>query len=117
MWPDKPLDYVKLNDDLEGIHFGLFLNDKLVSVVSLFIKNEIAQFRKLATESEFQRKGLATELINCVFHYCQQRQVSKIWCNARQEKVDFYNKFQMTSTDNRFRKGGIDYVVMECIFN
>lgn len=49
MWPNKPLAYVKISNDLEGLHYGLFVADKLVSVVSLFIKGEVAQFRKFAT--------------------------------------------------------------------
>ena len=38
-----------LQDDEDGLHFGLFNKEKLVSVVSLFIDGEEAQFRKFAT--------------------------------------------------------------------
>lgn len=34
MWPNKPLDFVVLPIDEEGIHYGLFENKILVSVIS-----------------------------------------------------------------------------------
>ncbi len=49
MWPDHPWDFIKLQEDNNGKHFGLFVSNKLTSVISLFISNEEAQFRKFAT--------------------------------------------------------------------
>jgi hypothetical protein len=37
LWPDKPLDYVKIAEDEEGQHFGAFQDQELVSVISLFV--------------------------------------------------------------------------------
>lgn len=113
MWADKPLDYVKLPNDSEGIHFGLFKNDKLVSVVSLFIVNNKAQFRKLATEIAEQGQGYASKLLARLMQEAEKQQITKIWCNARVDKTKFYQKFGMYQTDKVFTKGGIDYVIME----
>lgn len=49
MWPDKPFDYIKLKEDESGIHYGLFIEEEMTSVISLFINNDEAQFRKFAT--------------------------------------------------------------------
>ncbi len=38
MWPNKEKEYVVLENDKEGVHFGLFKDEGLISVVSLFIK-------------------------------------------------------------------------------
>jgi len=38
MWPDKDFSYIQLKDDPLGIHYGLFEEGKLKSVVSIFIK-------------------------------------------------------------------------------
>lgn len=35
LWPDKDIDYVILENDSDGKHYGLFIGDKLVSVISL----------------------------------------------------------------------------------
>ncbi|MDN5211016.1 GNAT family N-acetyltransferase [Fulvivirgaceae bacterium BMA12] len=113
MWPTKPLDYVKLPKDLEGTHFGLWKDEILVSVVSLFIEDGSAQFRKLATETDKQGNGYGTALLSYVMQYASDQKVSKIWCNARTDKTSFYKKFGMIETDRRFTKGNQDYVIME----
>ena len=37
LWPDKPVEYVKVENDADGYHFGAFLNGDLVAVISLFV--------------------------------------------------------------------------------
>ncbi len=113
MWPAKPLNYIKLPKDLEGIHFGLWKDEMLVSVVSLFIEDGSAQFRKLATDTGEQGNGYATTLLAYVMQYASDQQVNKIWCNARSDKTSFYKKFGMIETDKRFTKEDQDYVIME----
>jgi hypothetical protein len=54
MWAHKPFDFVKIDEDTEGVHLGLFEAEKLVSIVSLFFKNKEIQFRKFATLRELQ---------------------------------------------------------------
>ena len=36
LWPDKPREFVKVPEDESGIHFGLYFEGALVSVISLF---------------------------------------------------------------------------------
>lgn len=116
MWPTKPIDYVRLPNDEEGRHFGLYINDELVSVISLFIENSQAQFRKFATLEKHQGKGYGTILLNEIMSIAQENKLSKIWCNARVEKSSFYEKFGMKATDKTFEKGGVSYVIMEKAF-
>ena len=113
MWPNKPIDYVQLPNDAEGRHFGYFKNDELISVISLFVENNEAQFRKFATLKEYQGKGFGSELLNELMLISEKEQLSKIWCNARINKIDYYSKFGMIETNNQFIKGGIGYVIME----
>lgn len=113
MWPEKDFDYIKLEDDDEGIHFGLFKDNILISVISLFISNEEAQFRKLATIEKEQGKGYGSTLLNYSIKILENRGVKRIWCNARDNKVGFYKKFGLQETNTRFTKGGKSYVIME----
>lgn len=101
MWPDKPIDYVRLPNDDKGKHFGLFINDKMVSVISLFIENKEAQFRKFATLTDYQGKGFGTLLLKEVMNIAEQEDVNKLWCNARIDKSNYYAKFGMTLTEDR----------------
>ena len=50
MWSDKPQEFVILDNDDEGVHFGVWKNSEIIAVVSLFMKDNHAQFRKLATK-------------------------------------------------------------------
>ena len=113
MWPDKNIDFVKIDDDTEGVHFGLFDDGILVSIVSLFLKKDGVQFRKFATLTAYQGRGYGTKLLNYVFQYFENQGVKKIWCNARSNKAAFYARFGMLETDRRFVKEGIAYVVMK----
>jgi len=113
MWPDKDLDYIKLEDDDLGIHFGLFKENILISVISLFINNEEGQFRKFATLQQEQGKGYGSMLLDYVIQEAKKRGVKRIWCNARKNKVNFYKKFGLQESNYRFIKGGKSYVIME----
>jgi predicted GNAT family N-acyltransferase len=112
MWPDKPLDYVRLQDDDQGLHYGLYEENELVSVVSLFIQGEEAQFRKFATRTDRQGKGYGSRLLTFVMDQAQKYAVSTIWCNAREDKFGFYEKFGLEKTGKQFTKGGKAYVIM-----
>ena len=113
MWPNKPIDYVRLANDDEGKHFGLYVDTKLISVISLFISKNEAQFRKFATLTEYQGKGYGTMLLKEIMHIAEKEGLSSIWCNARRSKTNYYAKFNMNLTKTEIMKGGLNYVIME----
>lgn len=45
MYPDKDIEFVKLPDDDRGLHIGVYENDDLVSVMSIFLHGRDVQFR------------------------------------------------------------------------
>lgn len=113
MWPNKNVEYVKLPNDKEGFHFGLFVDDKMISVISLFKTDDSAQFRKFATLNSEQGKGFGSKLLNYVLLQLDNSETVKVWCNARVDKTHFYKRFGMYQTENKFEKGGQNYVIME----
>ena len=113
MWPEKDLDYVKLDDDELGKHYGLVEGEQLISVVSLFIEGEEAQFRKFATLETHQNRGYGTRLLNFMLQEAMQAGVKRIYCNARSHKAPFYEKFGFVGTNTTFSKGGKDCLVLE----
>ncbi|WP_235949756.1 GNAT family N-acetyltransferase [Paenibacillus apii] len=116
MWPEKDLDYVKLKDDDEGTHFGLFEGEALISAVSLFVHGPEAQFRKFATLTSHQNQGYGSRLLFHILGEAEQAGVKRIYCNARSGKVSFYERFGLIPTASTFTKGGKDYIVMERFF-
>lgn len=115
MWPNKPLKYIELPNDATGRHYGLFINDEITSIISLFIENNEAQFRKFATLAKFQGLGYGTILLESIIELVAKENTHKLWCNSRVEKSKFYEKLGLNTTNKRFMKDGIEYVIMEKI--
>ncbi len=113
MWPEKDISYVQLPEDEDGHHFGLYLSGELVSVVSLFVKGQRAQFRKFATLPQYQGKGYGSMLLQHLFRQAATQGITQLWCNARKEKASFYRRFGLQETNHTFMKDGKSYVVME----
>jgi predicted GNAT family N-acyltransferase len=113
MWPDQPISFIQLPDDEKRIHFGLFRDKELLSVVSLFIDQKSAQFRKFATISTEQNKGFGTSLLKHVIDFTINKNLILLWCNARVNKTTYYKKFGFKETNKTYRKKGIDFVIIE----
>lgn len=109
LWPDKPFDYVKVENDAEGYHFGAFLNDELVAVISLFFNGEDSRFRKFAARPDCQRRGIGTLLLNHVITEAKRLGATTLWCDARLDAADFYRRFGMEAVSEIFYKGPIAY--------
>ncbi|MBA9079851.1 GNAT family N-acetyltransferase [Rufibacter quisquiliarum] len=113
MWPAHPLSYVQLPEDGNGLHYGLFLGEQLISVASLFVQGEQAQFRKFATDTFYQGQRYGAMLLHHILQLAPALPVARVWCNARREKAAYYQKFGFTETAHTFEKSGMGFVVME----
>jgi GNAT superfamily N-acetyltransferase len=112
LWPQETLEYVKLNSDDQGHHFGAFSNGLLVSVISLFIEGNVARFRKFATRPDCQGQGIGSQLLRHVMEYARTKGVKRIWCDARAVNEAFYRAFGLEPEGNRFHRGTIPYMRM-----
>ncbi len=117
MWPDKPFEFVQLEEDNSGFHFGVFEEEKLVSIVSCFIEGKEMQFRKLATLEAYQGKGIASCLLKYIFEFAESRDLKRVWCNARSSKKAFYEKFGMNDTFKTFVKADQEFTIMEIMLS
>jgi len=95
MYPGETIDFVKLEDDKSGKHWGLYVEDQIVSVISVFERNRVIQFRKFATMAGMQRQGYGTTLLRHVIQWAQTNGMKLIWCNARSSAARFYERFGM----------------------
>ena len=112
LWPDKPLDFVKIDDNEAGYHFGVFRGEEVVAVISLFMSGKEARFRKFATRPDCQGQGYGTALLHHVFNEARRLGAGHIWCDARQDSASFYARFGMQPEGEVFYKGPIPYVRM-----
>jgi GNAT superfamily N-acetyltransferase len=115
MYPDHDFEAIKLPDDAEGIHLGLFDDNELVSVVSLFRRGDELQFRKFATETARQGKGYGAQLLAGLIDLARQQGLRRVWCNARRNAAGFYGRFGVRETEETIFKDGYDFVVMELL--
>ena len=125
LWPDKPIDFVKVDNDHEGYHFGAFLpiteqpepavGDDPVAVISLFVTGPVARFRKFATHPDWQGRGIGTALLQHTIAEARQRGATRIWCDARLTAVAFYQRFGMAAEGDVFYKGPIAYAKFSVI--
>ena len=113
MYPDKDIEYVRLDKDDTGIHMGVFEAGELITAVSIFMdKERNVQFRKLATRKDMQGRGYASQMMNWLIDYAHDVKLNSLWCNSRKDAVDFYGKFGFEQTNETFSKDGIDFVIM-----
>ena len=97
----KPIEtcQFKGDDDENTIHFGLYQNERLIGIISIFKeKNDLFsetnqfQIRGMAVLEEFQGKGFGAELVKEAENHCISLNTDVIWFNARENAVPFYKK-------------------------
>lgn len=115
LYPNEPLQAMRMDEDDHGSHFGAFINNELVGIVSIFQRNNDIQFRKFAVRADMQGKKIGNRLLAHITTYAGHNNCSRIWCNARLSAIGFYAKNGFTSTGDTFSKNGVDYEILEKI--
>jgi GNAT superfamily N-acetyltransferase len=113
MYPEMELEAVKLPDDEEGVHFGLFDQNRLISVISAFENGGEIQLRKFATLNESQGKGYGKQLFEYVLEFAKSKNAKRIWMNARSNVAALYERYGFKKTKQTYFKDGYDFVIME----
>ena len=103
------------------LHFGLYENDVLAGVVSVFETKSVVfedekqfQIRGMAVLNEHQKKGYGAALVREVESYLKANESHyTIWFNARIIAVGFYEKMGFEKIGNPFEIDtiGIHYIM------
>jgi len=112
LWPEKSIDFVRVDGDEDAVHFGYFKGYDLLGVVSIFQQNSNFQFRKLAVSFEHQGIGLGTKLVEHLKIYCESLDGYDLWCNARVEKLPFYGRMGFVPFGEVFKNNSKSYQMM-----
>jgi len=113
LWPSKALSFCKVEGDETAMHYGVFVEEKLVSVASVYRDGRVARLRKFATLVEFQGQGIGSRLITHIILELEKLHAETFWCDARLSAAGFYEKFGMERLGSEFLKSGVSYVKME----
>ncbi|MEO6685377.1 MAG: GNAT family N-acetyltransferase [Dyadobacter sp.] len=116
LWPDKPFEFVKVEGDEEGIHFGLYEDSRLITIISLFSEEKSLRFRKFATLPEYQNRGLGKMMMLKVIAYAKENGFERLWCDARTDALNFYERLGFKKFSEPFFKENIEYYKIEKIF-
>ncbi|MFM2484634.1 GNAT family N-acetyltransferase [Celerinatantimonas yamalensis] len=112
LWPQLSCDACKLDDDERGCHWGVYIEQQLVSVASVFIDGDSARLRKFATLATYQRQGIGSALLGHIMMALRQQSIDYFWCDARASACEFYQRFGLTVQSEPFYKSTIPYFKM-----
>lgn len=105
--------YLK-DHEKETFHMACIVEDKVVSCATFYpetsknVQSDNAyRLRGMATDSNFQRKGYASELMNKSFVQLKKKACDMLWCNARLVAVDFYKSVGFKIAGELFNIEGI----------
>ena len=89
--PNEPHEF---NGDFDEstFHLGFYENDKIIGIVTILKNGKIAQLRGMAVADLHQGKGIGKQLVLEAEKILKKENFSRIWMNARENAVPFYEK-------------------------
>ena len=112
LWPNESIEFCRVPDDAAGLHYGVYKDDTLVCVASVFITGGQARLRKFATLPAYQGQGIGSAVIEHILADLKNKGVGYFWCDARESAGGFYHRFGMALEGERFYKGEVPYFKM-----
>ncbi len=112
----KPIESCYFDgDELDSTkHFGIFIDNILVGVTSLFMQHHSffdhqtqMQMRGMAILDSYQKQGLGEKLLVTCEDYLKKEKNALLWFNARAKAVPFYEKLGYQIIGNSFEIGDI----------
>ena len=105
--------YLRDNDN-ETFHMAGIKEHKVVTCATFYpeFSERISsvngyRLRGMATDSKYQRKGYASDLMEKSFKELKKRNCDMLWCNARLVALDFYKSVGFKITGKLFDIAGI----------
>jgi len=112
LWPNKPISFCQVEGDAQASHYGVFYQQKLVCVASIYINDGSARLIKFATLPSFQKQGIGSKMINHLINELKAQGINYLWFDARMTSLSFYKKFDFKSEGQVFYKSQVAYYKM-----
>lgn len=109
LWPNKPAEFCYVDGDASALHYGVFIDQKLVCVASIYIDSHKARLRKFATDPSYQNQGIGTAMLKYIIASLTQANLKVFWCDARESALGFYQRYGMNKYSERFYKSDVPY--------
>jgi ribosomal protein S18 acetylase RimI-like enzyme len=112
LWPDKAQEFCHVDGDVDGIHYGAFIDGELICVASIFVTSGKARLRKFATDTRYQNQGVGSTMLEHIIQSLKSSQIAYFWCDARASALGFYERFGMQPCGDCFYKENVAYYKM-----
>lgn len=121
LWPNLPEIFCQIEEDKDARHYGVYIDNQLVSVASLYSKtiNDISRvrLRKFATVKSHQGKGIGKKLLSHIIQDLTSLGVDYFWCDARKDNQQFFKELGFEVISQPFYKTGFEYYKFELKLN
>tara|TARA_Y100001956_G_C4119404_1_gene186589 strand:+ start:1304 stop:1732 length:429 start_codon:yes stop_codon:yes gene_type:complete len=112
LWPHRSIEFCRVDEDETGLHYGVYVDDELVSVASIFTAGRVSRLRKFATKESHQNQGIGSALLTHIIGELKKEDTQEFWCDARESAMEIYKKFGFRSEGDRFYKSDVPYFKM-----
>lgn len=89
--PNEPHEFSG-DFDNNTIHLGYYEGEEIIGVVTIIKNGKIAQLRGMAVADAHQGEGIGKKLVLEAENVLKKENFSRIWMNARENAVPFYEK-------------------------
>jgi ribosomal protein S18 acetylase RimI-like enzyme len=91
---NTPNESHEFNGDFDEntFHLGYFEENNLLGIVTLMMSGDVAQLRGMAVDENHQGKSIGRKLVLAAEEILTKKDTRKIWMNARETAVPFYEK-------------------------
>ena len=113
LYPGRTMKDMAMSEDEDGIHYGAFVENKLVAIASTFRQGNDIQVRKVAVDPSLQHQGVGSRLLQYITDRARESGATRIWCNARKSATGFYLRAGFKPNGDAFTRNGIDYIIMD----
>ena len=96
-------DVVLSGDEVDGtFHLGVDDGGTLVAVATFVPTDEGVQLRGMAVEPAVRGRGVGRLLVEAALERLRDAGVERLWCNARDDAVPFYERLGFRVTGDGF---------------
>jgi predicted GNAT family N-acyltransferase len=104
---DLPIEFTG-DFDVDTFHLGVFESDELKGISSFMKTTNVLfnstqyQLRGMATLPCARGKGYGKLMLQYAINHLKEKRVNTLWCNAREEALDFYKKIGFVKKGDAF---------------
>lgn len=114
--PPRPLE-LEGDEQADTVHLAVRDGDRLVAVAAFVPGAEGVQLRGMAVDPDVQGQGVGRLLLDSAMERLRAAGVTRLWCNARDTAVPFYERLGWTVTGPGFlhAESGLPHTPMQLL--